>query len=86
MREINTAAHGEYSSMTPFLQTGDTGFFEAIMAGTGLGRDQLNRLVDQVEITEEDLHKHKLLRREWRDPEAKAMNNRIRKMYGVPTK
>jgi hypothetical protein len=67
------------------LGTGEN-IMSYLEAESGLNKKQLDDLIDNIQLTDADLRKAKLLQYEIFSKEIRAQNNEIRKRFGVPEK
>ena len=67
------------------LGTGEN-IMSYLEAQSGLGKKQLDDLIDNIQLTDADLRKARLLQYEIFSKEIRAQNNEIRRRFGVPEK
>lgn len=67
------------------LGTGEN-IMSYLEAESGLNKKQLDDLIDNIQLTDADLKKAKLLQHEIFSEEIRAQNNEIRRRFGVPEK
>ncbi|HEY7734643.1 MAG TPA: hypothetical protein VIB07_07615 [Nitrososphaera sp.] len=67
------------------LGTGEN-MMSYLEAESGLNKKQLDGLIDDIQLTDSDLRKARLLQYEIFSKEIRAQNNEIRRRFGVPEK